>query len=70
EISHRFRQELVNHSNDQLSQVTRVLSQTSSGLDKEARDNIKAIERDLQSMKLLVPKLDPNFIPVVRGLNS
>ncbi|CAG8439209.1 14222_t:CDS:10 [Cetraspora pellucida] len=76
EISHRLRQELVNNSNDQLSQVTRVLSQTSSGLDKvdkiveETRDNIKAIERDLKSMKQLVFKLDPSFVPVVRGVNS
>ncbi|KAF0436880.1 hypothetical protein F8M41_004642 [Gigaspora margarita] len=76
EISHRFRQELVNHSNDHLSQVTRVLSQTSSGLDKvekiieEARDNIKVIELDLKSMNKLVFNLDPGFVPIVKNVNS
>ncbi|CAG8738787.1 10833_t:CDS:2, partial [Dentiscutata heterogama] len=75
EISHRFRQELVNHSNDHLSLVTRALSQANSGLDKvekiveDARDNIKAIERDLKSMKDLVFKLDPGFVPVVKNVS-
>ncbi|CAG8459707.1 66_t:CDS:2, partial [Scutellospora calospora] len=76
EISHQFRQDLVNHSNNQISLVTRVLSQTSSGLEKvekiveDTRENIKAIERDLKSMKNLVFKLDPSFIPVIKNVNS
>ncbi|CAI2169258.1 5548_t:CDS:2 [Funneliformis geosporum] len=71
ESSQKLRQELFDSSNGQLINVSRALTQTSDSLSKiqksveESRDNIKVIERDLRSLKNLIFKLDPSFVPNV-----
>ncbi|RGB25845.1 hypothetical protein C1646_441347 [Rhizophagus diaphanus] len=72
ESSQKLRQELFDNSNDQLTNVSRTLTQTSDSLSKiqksieETRDNIKVIERDLKSLKNLTFKLDQSFVSNVK----